>query len=192
MVCPVFLQYWHYLEPQTLLINSWEPQQQIRFFHSIYGFKLHRCLVAQPIKCTTVNSGCKNQCGLWLSEMELEFQEVPFRRPTHGLTQTHSLWVPVLGQQLKGHQGHTRRTWTAWHQGKSRRGSFLPDRRAERGHHSFSEPLFTEPEGGHHFCVSINLVITVRPALVNSGTTQAVSSSFSIRMGCLGSCFILS
>lgn len=71
-----------------------------------------------------------NQQRLWLSDKMLwEFQAVPLKRPTHGLTQTHSLWAPVLEWQLEKKPG----TFGGWekmdclNQGNSWWGSFLQD-----------------------------------------------------------------
>ena len=52
----------------------------------------------------------------------------------YSLTQTHSHWVPVLGQQLKRHQRHIGRNWIVWHQGESWEGSFIPHTSARRDH----------------------------------------------------------
>ena len=63
-----------------------------------------------------ITSGGKNQCGLERWKKLRNSLREPKR--DLGLMQTHSLWAPALWQQLEGHQWHTGRNWSIWHQGK--------------------------------------------------------------------------
>ena len=41
----------------------------------------------------------------WVTQRASGVSDVPLKGPVHGLTQIHPLWVPVLEQQLRRHQG---------------------------------------------------------------------------------------
>ena len=76
-----------------------------------------RILLAR--KKVPIISGYKNQWGLSQWKKLLESQAVHLNKVASRLTQTHSLWAPAWGKQLKRHQWHTGRNWRVWHQGTS-------------------------------------------------------------------------
>ena len=109
----------------------------------------------------------KKLWGLNWWKKHLESQTVPLKECTHELTQTHSLWVPAVGEELERHQWHTGRNWSVWHQGKSWETAFsLIEKQAE-----VISPFWTLPpqnyrvSGGYHIWDSINLANTVCPTL---------------------------
>ena len=94
----------------------------------------------------------------------LDSQAVLYKRPTHGLTQTHSLWAPALGWQLERHKWHMGRRWSGWHQGESRGIAFFQIELLAEAIAPLLSPPCTEPQScRHHIWDSINLAHTGCP-----------------------------
>ena len=106
--------------------------------------------------------------GVYQQKKLWDSQASPLKGPrtTHGLTQTHSLWTPALGQQLEGHQLHTRRHWSVWHQGKSWETASSQTELQTMAFVPFlCPPQQTAIVQWHHMWISINLAPTVSPTL---------------------------
>ena len=131
-----------------------------------------------------MTSGCKSRGTETGGQKLLDSQAVPLKGPMHRLTQSHLLPAPQPGLLSEGTRETGGEELSGLASGQELGGSYVPDRRAGRGHGSFAEPcpdilgrqvlcLGLHPPGSHSLPHPGN---SLRPCPPNIQAHPAVSN----------------